>query len=189
MGKLDELGDAVRRTIRAYHGTHSPQPLTAFDAKFIDSANGNAQGHGFYFSDDPRVARMYGTPVEVELPVDRSQLADLYSPLRHKGEMLDRFAAAVREAPDNKWKNDAWAEMMRRDGQAQLVYQSLLRAHNVGDGSSRLGRYEAGRRTSDALRRHGVAGGWWDEEFAPGAKNYVIFPGVEDQIRILSQGQ
>jgi hypothetical protein len=190
MGRLDELGDSVRQLIRAFHGSpHADEILgKGLDPARIGASNGTGQGHGYYFSEDRSIARHYGDPVEVEIAVPRQSLGDWYAPARQQGDLLDRFASAVREAPENKWKSEAWSDLMSPDGEMQLAYQSLLRAHNVGDGGERLGRFEAGRRSSEALRKHGILGGYWEDEFAsPGLKNFVLFPGIEDQIRILRQ--
>lgn len=188
-GWVDDLGDAVRQVIRAYHGSPYADEIMdgGLDASRIGVGNGTSQGHGYYFTEDRDLARYYGTPIEVEIAAPRESMADWYAPARNQGDMLDRFAAAIREAPENKWKNDAWAELMRRDGEANLAYQSLLRAHNAGDGGERVGRFEAGRRASEAMSRHGVLGGYWQDEMttAPGLKNYVIFPGAEDAIKII----
>jgi hypothetical protein len=193
--KLDALlrgiaGQAPEsKYIRAYHGSRAAQEIMAggFDPRFIGRENGTAQGHGYYFTEDPALARWYGDPVPVEIAVPSHAVADWYAPARRQGDLLDRFAAAVEAAPENRWKGDAFAELMRKDGQAQLAYQSLLRAHNVGNGSQRLGRYEAGRRASEALVRHGILGGHWVDDMAaaPGLRNVVMFPGTEDSIRIL----
>lgn len=187
--RLDTAGDSVRQVIRAYHGSPQADEILSrgLDPTRIGVSNGTGQGHGYYFSEDRDLARWYGQPIEVEIAVPRESMADWYSPARGQGEVLDRMAAAIQEAPENKWKGDSFAELMRRDGEVNLAYQSLLRAHNFGDGSSRIGRYEAGRRASDAMSRHGVLGGYWQDEMttAPGMNNYVIFPGAEDQIRIL----
>jgi hypothetical protein len=185
MGKYDDLIGLVGR---AYHGTPSPS-VQRFDPGRIGSGAGTSQGHGYYFSGSRDLAQQYGSPMEVEIALPRDRLVDLYTPLRDQPDMLDRFAEAVRAAPENKWKNDAFTEMMRRDGEAQLAYQSLLRAHNVGEGGARLGRYEAGRRASQGLFDRGVLGGLWDGGLHDaGAKNYVIFPGSEDAIRVLRAG-
>jgi hypothetical protein len=157
------------------------------DARRIGASNGTGQGHGYYFTQDKDLSRWYGQPIDVEIAIPQQSMADWYAPARKQGDVLDRIAAAIQEAPENTWKGDAWKELMRRDGETNAAYQSLLRAHNVGDGGERLGRYEAGRRASDAFSRHGVLGGYWQDEMAtaPGLNNYVIFPGAEDQIRIL----
>jgi hypothetical protein len=185
MGKLDDLIGLVGR---AYHGTPNPH-LQRFDPGRIGSGEGAAQGHGYYFSGSRNVSQQYGQPIEVEIALPRDRLMDMYTPLRDQSDMLDRFAEAVRAAPENRWKNDAFTEMMRRDGEAQLAYQSLLRAHNVGDGGPMLGRREAGRRASQGLFDQGVLGGLWESGlYDPGAKNYVIYPGSEDAIRVLRAG-
>jgi hypothetical protein len=58
MGRYDELGDAVRNTIRAYHG--SPHDFDRFDASKIGTGEGNqAYGHGLYFAGNEDVARGY----------------------------------------------------------------------------------------------------------------------------------
>jgi hypothetical protein len=54
----DEAGDAVRQTIRAYHG--SPYDFDRFDASKIDTGEGaQAYGHGLYFAGKEDVARQY----------------------------------------------------------------------------------------------------------------------------------
>jgi hypothetical protein len=58
LSKLDELGDAVRQTIKAYHG--SPYDFDAFDARKIGTGEGaQAYGHGLYFSEAEPVAEWY----------------------------------------------------------------------------------------------------------------------------------
>ena len=54
----DELGDAVRQTIRAYHG--SPYDFDRFDASTIGTGEGNqAYGHGLYFAENEDIAYGY----------------------------------------------------------------------------------------------------------------------------------
>jgi hypothetical protein len=79
------------------------------------------------------------------------------------------------------------AEILTARGTPQGAYQSLLRAHNVGSSGASMGRFEAGRRASEALRASGIPGmRWLDDDFpALRANNYVVFPGAEDSIRIL----
>lgn len=193
---LDDAGDAVRKVIRAYHG--SPYDFNRFDASKIGTGEGTAQGIGHYFSSDQSVPLLYGKHrLEVDIDLPEQSLARWYEPVRDQGDMLDRFYAALSEAPENKWKGSAFAELMRRDGEAGAVYENLLRAHNAAEATGsqpmsllarnalvRGGRIEAGKVASEALRRHGVFGGVWDAS-SEGAKNYVIFPGSEDAIRIL----
>lgn len=54
----DELGDAVRQTIRAFHG--SPYDFDKFDASKIGTGEGaQAYGHGLYFAQNQSVAQEY----------------------------------------------------------------------------------------------------------------------------------
>lgn len=54
----DEAGDAVRKVIRAYHG--SPHDFDRFDASKIGTGEGaQAYGHGLYFSEAEPVADWY----------------------------------------------------------------------------------------------------------------------------------
>lgn len=198
IGGADELGDAVRQTIRAFHGSPHIEDILrgGFNPKRIGTGEGTAEGHGYYFAESRPLAGLYGSPLEVEIAIPRNSLMDMFSPPRGQGEVLDRMAEAIRQAPSNKWKDDAWRELMRSDGEAHAVYESLLRAHNVGDSpqpqsildaahAARLGRREAGRRTSQSLFDQGIFGGHWESGMEPGTRNYVMFPGTEDSIRIL----
>jgi len=57
-GWLDDLGDGVRRAIRAYHG--SPYDFDRFDASRIDTGQGaQSYGHGLYFAENEKVADSY----------------------------------------------------------------------------------------------------------------------------------
>lgn len=57
-GYLDDLGDAVRKTIRAFHG--SPYDFDRFDASKVGTGEGaQAYGHGLYFAGNEGVARTY----------------------------------------------------------------------------------------------------------------------------------
>lgn len=195
---LDTAGDAVRQVIRAYHGSPYADEIIrgGFNPSRIGSGEGTAEGHGYYFTESRPLSGLYGRPVEVEIAVPSRSLMDMFAPPRSQGEVLDRMAEAIRLAPENKWKEDAWRELMRPDGEAHAVYESMLRAHNVGGAppaqsvmdasrAARLGRAEAGRRTSQSLVEQGIFGGHWESGVEPGARNYVMFPGTEDQIRIL----
>lgn len=202
MGRYDELIQRLgSQPIRAFHGSpHADDILRGgFNPSRIGTGEGTAEGHGYYFTDSRPLSGLYGSPVEVEISVPRNSLMDMFAPPRSQGEVLDRMAEAIRQAPDNKWKEDAWRELMRRDGEAHAVYENLLRAHNVGESppaqsildaaaAARLGRMEAGRRTSQSLLDQGIFGGHWESGMEPGSRNYVIFPGIEDQIRILRDG-
>jgi hypothetical protein len=55
---IDEAGDAVRKVIRAYHG--SPYDFDRFDASKIGTGEGaQAWGPGLYFAENPKVAEEY----------------------------------------------------------------------------------------------------------------------------------
>ena len=61
---LDELGDAVRQTIRAYHG--SPYDFDRVDMRKIGRGENTAdEGYGFYSAESPRVAEYYRDNVGV----------------------------------------------------------------------------------------------------------------------------
>lgn len=56
----DEAGDAVRRTIRAYHGSPRPVHFDRFDSSKIGTGEGaQAYGHGMYFAGNKDVADDY----------------------------------------------------------------------------------------------------------------------------------
>jgi hypothetical protein len=58
MGRLDQLGDAVRQTIRAYHA--SPYEFEKFDFRHMGTGEGfQAFGPGGYFAQSPAVMEEY----------------------------------------------------------------------------------------------------------------------------------
>lgn len=58
LSNADEAGDAVRKVIRAYHG--SPYDFDKFNAAKIGTGEGlQAYGHGLYFAGDEGVAQHY----------------------------------------------------------------------------------------------------------------------------------
>lgn len=175
--------------IRAYHGSPRRDRIleSGFDPSLIGSNSGTGQGHGYYFSSNPAVSGHYGDGIEVEIAIDPDALPDAYRKFADQWLYREPFYEAVSRAPENKWKGEAVSEILRSSGTPQLAYQALLRAHNVGDGAQMLGRFEAGRRASEALRREGVLGMQWLDDDFPSlrARNLVVFPGAEDQIRIL----
>jgi len=195
MGRLDEIVKAVAaaapkpKYIRAYHGSPARDLIVAsgFDPKRIGSHGGSAEGHGYYFSNDPRLTRHYGDGLEVQIGVDPAMLPDALLPFADQRSYRDQFFDAVAKAPENKWKGEAVSEILRGGGTPQGAYQSLLRAHNAGMGQDMIGRFEAGRRASEALQSHGIPGMQWLDYAQPeaAATNYLLFPGVEDQIRVI----
>jgi hypothetical protein len=66
---LDDAGDAVRRTIRAYHG--SPYDFDRFDAAKIGTGEGaQSYGHGLYFAGNEQTARHYRDTLSGNILVD-----------------------------------------------------------------------------------------------------------------------
>lgn len=169
MGKWDELGDAVRGVIRAFHG--SPYEFDRFDASKIGTGEGMAShGHGFYMTKSNELAEYYRPPgghvYELEIPV-------------RKESMLDWNAPVIQQPPQIQ---DAVQELLHRDALALKggkAYDQI--SANYGDGLSDM-------RASELLRERGIIGntflGARQGEFGR-ARNYLIFPGAEDQIRIL----
>jgi hypothetical protein len=78
---LDDAGDAVRRTIRAYHG--SPYDFDKFDAAKIGTGEGaQAYGRGLYFAGNESVAEQY-----------RKSLAGTYATALASDEDLPKYFA------------------------------------------------------------------------------------------------
>jgi len=69
LSQLDEAGDAVRKVIRAYHG--SPYDFDRFDASKIGTGEGaQAYGHGLYFAGEEGVAQYYRTKLAGQAPFE-----------------------------------------------------------------------------------------------------------------------
>ena len=81
LGRMgDEAGDAVRQTIRAYHG--SPHDFDRFDASKIGTGEGaQAYGHGLYFAGAEDVARSYRDITPSLLPPEAAELKQQLSQL------------------------------------------------------------------------------------------------------------
>ena len=76
----DEAGDAVRQTIRAYHG--SPHDFDRFDASKIGTGEGaQAYGHGLYFAGAEDVARSYRDITPSLLPPEAAEIKQQISQL------------------------------------------------------------------------------------------------------------
>lgn len=110
-GYLDELGDGVRKVIRAFHG--SPYDFDRFDASKIGKGEGaQAYGHGLYFAGAEDTADFY-----------RRKLAE-------DGDAPDRWARDF-------WAAQAQPDAM---GSPEAAYDYLLSyirsIRNAGPGSS-----------------------------------------------------
>ena len=241
----DEAGDAVRQTIRAYHG--SPHDFDKFDASKIGSGEGaQAYGHGLYFADEEDVAKHYRDTLAAdnELPVP--------------WPLSDEYAQAYREFLDTSTKFGEWdrlnsgrvgkednpfhiaqekavadfSDVRRRvdeavkvpgkvyeveiahpshslsdldatpGEQSPLVRRALEKLGLVRPGpitpSNNLSGYAAMRRLAEdhspagaakSLLGEGVPGAMYLDGVSrarrDGTRNYVMFPGAEDSIRIL----
>lgn len=173
--KLDALlrgiaGQAPEsKYIRAYHG--SPYDFDRFDASKIGTGEGRAShGHGFYMTKDGELAEYYrptgGRVYEIEIP-------------RRQEELLD-WNATVIQQPQNI--QDAVRELLDRDAvhlKGGKAYDQISR--HYGDGLS-------DSRASDLLLERGILGNTFLGARQSGGsrvRNYVMFPGTEDSIRIL----
>jgi len=138
LSQLDEAGDAVRKVIRAYHG--SPYDFDRFDASKIGTGEGaQAYGHGLYFSEAEPVAEWYrrelsGAP-EVfvggePLPPSRS-LSD--SPRERAIRLLQKSAIPYYDNPVQAVREamlDASDQYGGRD--VQPIIDSLMRFKSDG---------------------------------------------------------
>lgn len=195
LGLTDEAGDAIRqlsRPIRAYHG--SPHSFDAFDASKIGTGFGAADfAVGHNFAELPEVADYYrrtlpgdGRVYEVAIDVPENRLLD-YSDLLG-GESGARAVAALRSrSPRGLSHRDLLA--IERGVLTPGVGMGDMAAHPMKVLAAMEG-VKALARTADGaelLLRHGVQGVRHADptSLGQGTRNYVIFPGAEDRIRIL----
>ena len=169
LSRLDDAGDAIRQVIRAYHG--SPYDFDRFDASKIGTGEGLAShGHGFYLTKARELAEYYrpkgGRVYEIEIP-------------RSQGELLDWNAPVIQQPQRIQ---DAVRELLDRDAvhlKGGKAYDQI--AKHYGDGLS-------DSRASDMLFDRGIVGNTFlgaRQGDKGRARNYVLFPGTEDSIRIL----
>ena len=169
LSKIDELGDSVRQVIKAYHG--SPYDFDKFDAGKIGTGEGRAShGHGFYLTKANDLAEYYrpngGRVYEIEIPRSQDELLDWNTPVVQQPRHIQD---AVRELLDR----DA---LYLKGGKA---YDQI--SHHYGDGLS-------DSRASEMLFERGIVGNTFlgaRQGDKGRARNYVMFPGTEDSIRIL----
>lgn len=237
---LDELGDAVRQTIRAFHG--SPYDFDKFDASKIGTGEGaQAYGHGLYFAGNEGVAREYRERLKgiVDAPVP-DELGDEYQAIVREIRDLTKQRASATGAEFERLKSaidDAFVRHQDVQHRIQTAAENPGHMYEVEIGHPesvlldwdrplrsqeasvkerlapfRTGRYELGQEAdyelgatalhriasafdsdmgeaSAALRKAGIPGiKYWDagsRSAHQGTRNYVMFPGTEDQIRIL----
>lgn len=110
--KIDQLGDAVRNVIRAYHG--SPYDFDRFDASNIGKGQGAASyGQGLYFAEEPKVAADY-----------RAQLAGT-TPLE------EVVVAGRRVSPSNRWNYSPRDDSVEENVLSTLLENLLLDEHGL----------------------------------------------------------
>lgn len=240
----DPAGDAVRRVIKAYHG--SPYDFDAFDASKIGTGEGaQSYGHGLYFAGSEPVADVYRTSVSA---LKRTPQEDALEFWRRHAEIsgnkqkavldaLDHAEGSLDEAAGMPEAEQRWMEIIqhlyeldyrrplpKRPGhmyEVEIGYpeealldwdapmsrqpQRVLDALARGGLTARtlpperwLGRdayhaavQAAGSDTGAAaiVRGEGIPGIRYLDQGSraagEGTRNYVMFPGTEDRIRIL----
>ena len=240
----DELGDAVRHTIRAFHG--SPHDFDRFDASKIGTGEGaQAYGHGLYFAGNEDVAYDYRERLgraltkqeqdEYNRLVNEQQrisalLRDHYRQhpinvipppeqavermrLQHLSKQAERTLIAMHAKPGHMYEVEiAHPESALLDWDAPISRQPKVVQKVFGDFAvDELG--DGGRIYRDIATRHGES---FDDDMTgvlanleaskellaegipgiryldqssrragKGTSNYVMFPGTEDQIRVL----
>lgn len=223
----DPFGAAVRRVIRAYHG--SPYDFDSFDASKIGTGDGaQSYGYGHYLAQNEEVAKRYRDMREGELTLEEE--GELTGVLKRMRE-LKLLAKEIGKAdPRSAGMIDEWARLRSRrefleerpgrmyevevgfpedsllDWDAPLSSQpeAVRRAFGSGSGSyhgmidgprdgERL--WYSRSRSSDPLTAAselldaGIPGIRYldagSRRAGDGSRNYVIFPGAEDSIRIL----
>jgi hypothetical protein len=124
---------------------------------------------------------------EVEIGFPEEALLDLDSPLagEHKAAVL----GAAFAAPANKWQSMAIAEAAGGDTPAKVPLESLMRAYNALQPDPYAGRVPSQAAVSRSLLERGIPGNRYldasSRSSGQGTRNYVMFPGTEDRIRIL----
>ncbi len=94
VGMSDEAGDAVRRVIKAYHG--SPHNFDTFDASKIGTGEGaQSYGHGLYFAGNEHVARTYR---DISPVVPSGEAGKVLQGLRDRAVALELEASRIRDA-------------------------------------------------------------------------------------------
>lgn len=132
MGRLDELGDAVRQTIRAFHG--SPHDFDRFDASKIGTGEGaQAYGHGLYFAGNEDVAQAYRSKLSGTYSQNLADAADLPSYFA-PGNIVSGYGGRDKvlrfvQPEDRPWD---WAvEVVRVDASGQPLIGERPRIHRT----------------------------------------------------------
>lgn len=185
----DQAGDAVRRVIRAYHG--SPYDFDRFDASMIGSGAGSQMaGHGLYFAENRRLADRYRYPSTGRLPS---------SPTRYRGKvpgrvyevellqpperLIDFESPLSAQAAVSEAMHGAIGELSRRDAR---LFEKFLAEDPDGQNAYMLLDHLLGpQKAAATMQGMGIPGTKFLDVTGEGTRNYVMFPGTEDRIRIL----
>ena len=207
--RLDTAGDSVRQVIRAYHG--SPYDWDRVDMSMVGKGEGPlAEGFGLYTSSDPNQANWYRHRTA---KLRRRILARDMQNARATGdqELLSQAqelaAMLQREQPHGRTY-----ELEIATPEASLInWDSPLSAQSpsVQEAVSRLlpGAMDDGGKMTGAMAYRALSGGSLFDNatvraqrdasarlfdagvpghsYVHGERNYVFYPGTEDQIRIL----
>jgi hypothetical protein len=186
---IDEAGDAVRGVIRAYHG--SPYDFDKFDASKIGDATGTQMaGHGIYFAENERVASRYRYPLRGRLPESASRHRGklpgrVYEvDIMHPHERLIDFETPLsQQAEIEQAMHGALGALPKRDAK---LFEKFLAEDPDGHGAYMLLDHLLGpEKAAAAMQGRGVPGTRFLDATGEGTRNYVMFPGTEDSIRIL----
>jgi hypothetical protein len=209
--KLSEDGDAPERWARDFWDAQSMpdaigSPEDAYDylLKYIRSIRNAGPGSSYspglkkhyaaaekyLLAQDPysvpgpiRQGRVY----EVEIDQPEGRLIDLDAPL--EGEHKSAVLGAAFRAPDNKWQRMAIEEAASPTTRAKVALESIMRAHNSTLPDKMAGRTQSQAAVARDLFSEGIPGlKYFDgvsRNAGEGTRNYVMFPGTEDSIRIL----
>lgn len=186
MGKIE---DSIRGMIRAFHG--SPYDFDRFDASKIGGGAGSQMaGHGLYFAENRRIADRYRYPTGGRLPSSPSRYSGklpgrVYEvELLHPQERLIDFESPLSEqAAVSEAMHGALGAMPRRD--AKLFEKFLAEGPDGQNAYMLLDHLLGPEKAAATMQSLGVPGTKFLDVTGEGTRNYVIFPGAEDQIRIL----
>lgn len=147
-GWVDDLGDGVRKVIRAFHG--SPYDFDKFDASKIGKGEGaQAYGHGLYFAGNEAVARSYRDIVgQEELTRHQEELRGLLNQKSQAAMALQEAEIGYKNAVRNKHITGKTQEQIDQEWLARIadaraaMNQSHLEARDAAPRRQRGHMYE-----------------------------------------------
>jgi len=182
---LDEQKDALSRMLQAREAMQQADP-----SMWSQMRRAADEAEAKFYNVQRQVAEQSSNPgvlYEVAINQPGSSLLDLDAPLsgEHKAVVLDAAFAA----PQNKWQQMAIEEAASPATRAKVALESLMRAYNVTQPNPFAGALQSQAKVSNALFERGIPGAKYADTFGRyserGSRNYVMFPGTEDSIRIL----